>query len=743
MIGHGKKPTICRIRRRAQIRRGGQPNLDMPLLWGSGRAARSRATAQALRSLRQRSLRACGAGGALIMGRHAMDAHKARTLPRPKLARNVKKTNRLLTQTELEVNAVKGSGPRAIPAVIEPQLATLTDEVPEGQDWYFETKYDGYRMLARIEGAKVSIFSRNGKDWTNAFAHLVKALKQLPIKNAWLDGEVVVLNREGVSSFQALQNSLSEVDTSAMQYYLFDIPYINDSDLRGASLKDRKIILARILKDHSPPLHFSGHVVGQGKEAFRQACIHGLEGIIAKDAASTYAPKRSQSWLKLKCTKRQELVIGGYTDPEGSRTGFGALLLGVYEKDGKLRYCGKVGTGFNDKVLISLKKRMDNLLQDKPTFSNPPKGSDARRCHWLKPELIAEIEFTEWTRDGTLRHPSFQGLREDKDAKVVVKEEAIHAPKRAGAKPKKVVAENATQFTDNIAGIKLTHPDKMLYPDSDMTKSDLAQYYEAVQEYIVPHLTGRPLTLYRCPNGWQKACFFQKAADPSARAVLKPVTVETSEGKQEYMTADSLAAIIKLVQMSVMEIHPWGSTRKVLERPDRLIFDLDPDDAVKWPKIVEAAGLLRTILEELELKCFLKTTGGKGLHIVVPIRPTVTWDEAKSFTKSVAELLARTFPDRFLATMSKAQRKNKIFIDYLRNAEGATAIGTYCARARFGAPVSTPITWDELNTEVRHEYFNIKNVPERLQRKDPWKDFFEVKQSLTKAMIKRIAENNK
>lgn len=672
-----------------------------------------------------------------------MDAHKARTLPRPKVARSVKKTSVLLSKADLGLAGIKWAARKSIPVFINPQLATLTDEAPPGEDWYFETKYDGYRMLARIEGAKVSIFSRNGKDWTNAFAHLVKALKQLPIQNAWLDGEVVVLTREGVSSFQALQNSISEIDTSAMQYYLFDIPYVNDFDLRGTALKARKEVLARILKDQSPPLHFSGHVVGQGEEAFKQACIHGLEGVIAKDATSTYTSKRSQSWLKLKCSKRQELVIGGYTDPEGTRTGFGALLLGVYEKDGQLRYCGKVGTGFNDKLLSSLKKRMDKLIQDKPAFSNPPRGADARRCHWLKPELVGEIEFTEWTRDGTLRHPSFQGLREDKDAKVVVREVAIHAAKKPVAKAKKVAQSKPPEATDNVAGIKLTHPDKILYPDSDVTKSDLAQYYEAVRDYIVPHLAGRPLTLYRCPNGWQKACFFQKAADPSARSVLKPVTVQTSEGKQEYMTADSLAAIIKLVQMSVMEIHPWGSTRKALDKPDRLIFDLDPDDEVKWPKIVEAAGLLRTILEELDLKCFLKTTGGKGLHIVVPIRPTVSWDDAKGFTRSVAELLARTFPDRFLATMSKAQRKNKIFIDYLRNAEGATAIGTYCARARFGAPVSTPITWDELKTEVRHEHFNIKNVPARLAGKNPWEGFFEVRQSLTKAMIKRIAENNK
>jgi len=677
-------------------------------------------------------------GSSLSMGRHAMDAHRARTLDRPKAVRGAKRAP-LMTDAQLGLAAIKGAFSKALPVFVEPQLATLSRDIPEGDEWYFETKYDGYRMLARIEDGKVTIFSRNGKDWTAAFAHLVRALNRLPIKSAWLDGEVVVLARNGISSFQALQNSISEVDTSAMQYYLFDIPYANGFDLKNASLAARKALLEKILKGQGAPLHLSGHVDGHGAEVFKQACAHGLEGIIAKDSTSTYATKRSRSWLKLKCNKRQELVIGGYTDPEGSRSGFGALLLGVYEKNSRLRYCGKVGTGFNEKLLASLKKRMDGLLQDEPAFDNPPKGADARRCHWVKPELVAEIEFTEWTREGTLRHPSFQGLREDKDASLVVREMPVQLEKKerltAAPKPK-------TSGNDSIAGIALTRPEKILYPDSDVTKSDLAHYYESVEEHIVPHLTGRPLTLFRCPNGWQKACFFQKAADPSARSVLEPVTVQTSEGKQEYMTADSLAAIIKLVQMSVMEIHPWGSTRKTLDKPDRLIFDLDPDDAVKWDKIAEAAKLLKTILDELGLKSFLKTTGGKGLHVVVPIRTTVSWDEAKGFTRTVAELLARTFPDRFIATMSKAQRKNRIFIDYLRNAEGATAIGTFCARARFGAPVSTPIRWEELKTDVRHEYFNIQNVPERLKTiKDPWEGFFEMRQTLTKAMMKRMEQN--
>ncbi|HEV7800350.1 MAG TPA: DNA ligase D, partial [Burkholderiales bacterium] len=495
-------------------------------------------------------------------------------------------------------------------------------------------------------------------------------------------------------------------------------------------------------------------------------------GVVSKRARSAYAPGRGRDWVKVKCSRRQEMVIGGYTDPEGSRIGFGALLLGVYDADGKLRYSGKVGTGFNDETLKAMYKRLQALEVKQPAFSNPPRGYEAKGAHWVKPELVGEVEFTEWTNDGTLRHPSFQGLREDKKATDVVREHATptddaaepppkekaaakkksaaSAASRPAAKParakavKRVKAEPAeaqsTDDGDTIAGIKLSNPGKILYPEAGITKKDLALYYEATAEWILPHLRQRPLTLVRCPNGWGKHCFYQKHPDAKVNPIIERVTVQESAGPTQYMMANSVSALVALLQMGALELHPFGASAPKLQCPDRIVFDFDPDDGMSWATLVEAVHLMKTLLEELGLQTFIKTTGGKGLHIVLPIRPALGWDDIKQFTKSVAELLVRSFPERFIATMSKSKRQGKIFIDYLRNAEGATAISAYSLRARENAPVATPIAWSELEQDIRRDYFNVKNVPERLSKlkKDPWADFFELKQSITKAMMKKV-----
>jgi bifunctional non-homologous end joining protein LigD len=669
------------------------------------------------------------------------------------VADNVKSGAVAKRQTKSRASAgpgtVNGAVRRALPEFVAPQLATLVDQPPAGSGWVHEMKLDGYRILARMENGTARLYSRNGKEWTQNFPAVAKAAARLPVESAWLDGEVVVLQPDGRSSFQALQNAISRGEDD-MYYYVFDLPYLDGYDLRGAALIDRKRLLEGLMPAKPGVVRLSAHVAAPGASYFEEACKLKLEGIISKRADAAYQAGRSRSWVKVKCEMRQEMVIGGYTDPEGARTGFGALLLGVYE-NGELRYSGKVGTGFNDATLRMLKKKLDALAQKEAPFVNPPRGAEARRSHWVRPELVAEVRFTEWTADGTLRHPSFQGLRADKKATEVVRERPATDSAARGDEPPKPAGKTAAKKSskaktsdaksgDTIAGITLTNAAKVLYPEAGITKRDLACYYESVAEWILPHLENRPLTLVRCPNGWDKPCFFQKNADDTVDAAVERVNVTTSEGPARYMTANSLSALVALVQMGVLEIHPWGSARPKLGCPDRMIFDFDPDDDLQWSDVVEAVNLMKTLLEEIGLQGYLKTTGGKGLHIVVPLKPSRGWDEIKGFSKSVAEFFVRTFPGRFTDKVTKSRRRGKIFIDYLRNAEGATAIAAYAVRGRANAPVATPIAWSELKQEVRFDHFNVKNVPVRLKRMkiDPWAGFFEQRQTITAAMMKKV-----
>ena len=665
-------------------------------------------------------------------------------------ADNVKRGTARKSAARPKTPKIEGGTRAPMPAFIEPQLATLVKQMPNGDDWIAEMKYDGYRMLCRIEKGTARMFSRNAKDWTANFDTIARAAARLPVDNAWLDGEVVVMEPDGRSSFQALQNALSIADKSRLFYYLFDLPYLNGCDLRRAPLVERKRALQALLDSPPEVIRFSAHLEGRGEEVFRAACDLKLEGVIAKLAASPYLPGRNRNWVKVKCAQRQEMVIGGFTDPEGARTGLGALLLGVYETDGTLRYSGKVGTGFNMASLASLRKRLNALEQKTPAFSNPPRGAEARRAHWVKPELVAEVAFTEWTDDGTLRHPSFQGLREDKKASEVVRErptpngapapDAGAPPAAPAAAPRTTKSAARSASKDVVAGVQLSNPDKVLFPEEGLTKRDLARYYEAIGEWIVPQLAQRPLSLVRCPNGWQKQCFYQKNADPSVDRAIDRVQVQTNDGPATYMMANSVAAVVALLQMGVLEIHPWGATAGRLAFPDRIVFDFDPDDDLPWQAVVEAVRIIRTLLDEIGLRGFLKTTGGKGLHVVVPIEPTLRWSAVKGFSKAIAELFASTFPDRFTAKISKATRHGKIFIDYLRNDEGSTAISAYSIRARAHAPVATPVAWEELAKDIRFDHFNVRNVPARLKRlkRDPWADLLTVRQSVTKATMKRV-----
>jgi len=675
-------------------------------------------------------------------------------------------------QSDTVKKRTSGPTPKALPGAVEAalaprisvQLATLVKNVPSGDRWLHEIKLDGYRMLCRVENGACRIYSRTGKDWTANFSAIAQAAARLPCTSAWLDGEVVVLTNDGRTSFQALQNALSEDSPAKLHFYAFDLPYLDGFDLSKVALLDRKQLLQALVETNAE-LNFGDHVVGAGEVFFAQACKVGLEGIISKRIDSPYQPVRGASWVKIKCGMRQEMVIGGFTDPQNSRRGFGALLLGFYDRNGSLRYAGKVGTGFNDATLAKLRTTLDDLAQTEPPFINPPTGAEARKAHWVAPRLVAEVAFTEWTEDETLRHAAFLGLRADKLATEVIREKAkttvVRAANEEPEESGKVTEAESAPMTPTkarasradaqknpgrdddpniIAGITISNPGKPLFPEAQLTKRDLALYYHAMSEWILPHLKQRPVTLVRCPDGWEKECFYQKNATSSVAEVIARVQVQTSDGPAQYMMANSTSALVALLQMGALELHPWGSQAPKLGFPDRLIFDFDPDDDLAWERVAEAAEILKTLLGEIGLEGFLKTTGGKGLHVVIPIQPTLPWDQAKAFTKAVASLLVRTFPDRFTAKLLKSTRQGKIFVDYLRNGEGATAVAPYSIRAKANAPVAVPIAWEETSKDLRFTHFNVRTVPGRMKRlkRDPWSDFFSLRQTVTKAILKKV-----
>ena len=631
------------------------------------------------------------------------------------------------------------------------ELATLVGEAPDGDDWIHEIKFDGYRMLCRISGGKVSFISRNGKDWTARFKSLVSDLADLPMKSAILDGEVVLLDDAGRTSFQLLQNAFKSSTFAPFIYYAFDLLFLDGYDISGAAIEDRKEILKHLLpKAGDSNLKYSDHVVGKGPEFFAEAAKLKLEGIISKRLGRPYVPGRGNDWLKVKCSLREEFVIGGFTKPSGSRKHFGALLLGYYDKNKDLIYAGRVGTGFTQATLSALRKSFDNLVQKTSPFENlSGRTGQAKDVTWLKPTLVAQVEFSNWTEDRQLRHPSFQGLREDKAAKTVVRDNPVSvktvksAETASGAEQKRSRGKRGktTLATGlEVAGVVLSHPDKVLYPDDGITKQDLANYYEKIAKWVLPQVSNRLLSLVRCPGGSGSKCFFQKHPSEGTSEFLKRTPVEEKEKAEDYLSVTNMSGIIALVQMGVLEIHVWGSTADDFGKPDRLIFDLDPDPSVAWPEVVVAAKEVRLLLQELGLTSFLKTTGGKGLHIVVPIQRRSSWDEAKAFCKGVADFLVAAAPTRYIAKMSKAVRKNKIFVDYLRNDQGSTAIAAYSTRNRPGATVSVPITWNELDDKLTSDYFNISNLPARLARlkKDPWAGIDKTKQSITASMMKQL-----
>ncbi|WP_332768853.1 DNA ligase D [Pseudomonas koreensis] len=651
-----------------------------------------------------------------------------------------------------------GAHKAKLPAQLKPELATLVDSAPEGQ-WSYEIKFDGYRIMARIEGDQVQLFTRNGHDWTHKLPQQAEALAALGLESAWLDGEMIVANEQGVPDFQALQNAFEVGRSGNIVYYLFDLPYLNGVDLREVAVEERRAALATILgTQKSELLRFSEAFEETPDALLNSACQMQVEGLIGKRLGSPYVSRRSSDWIKLKCKHRQEFVIVGYTDPKGARSAFGALLLGLHDRDsGELRYAGKVGTGFNETTLKSILAQLKPLLAKSAAVVNPPSGFEAKGVHWLKPKLLAEVAFAEMTKDGSVRHAVFHGLRNDKPAKAITEERAKPVKtvesKTAEKKPAKKTAaskplskKNAASKTEsapsqaNLANgkVRITHPERVIDAVSGTTKMQLAEYYASVAEYILPHLKDRPVALVRAPDGIAGELFFQKNAERLAIPGIS--TLDKDVTGQPVMMINSAEALIGAVQMSTVELHTWNATQTDLDKPDRFVLDLDPDPTLPWKSMVEATALTLTVLDELGLKAFLKTSGGKGIHLVVPLTRKHGWDEVKDFSHAIVSHMAKLLPDRFSAVSGPKNRVGKIFIDYLRNGLGATTICTYAARAREGMPVSVPVFREEVAEIKGGNHWNIHNVHERLAEvgEEPWADIKKTRQTITAQMRKRV-----
>jgi len=743
--------------------------------------------------------------------------------------------------------AIEGAVAAKLPATLKPQLATLVDATPPGDDWSYEIKFDGYRVLARIDasgkGRDVQVFTRAGNDWTAKFGKQVKAFERLGVESAWLDGEAVVLDENGVPNFQALQNAFDSNRPQDIVVYLFDVPFLNGYDLRGVPLQQRRAILRALLEPvDDSVLRFSNDFEFSADDLLKSACDMALEGIIGKRRDSGYSSGRSATWIKLKCRRRQEFVIGGYSEPSGSRAAFGALLLGVYDSKGKLQYAGRVGTGFDAALLRSVKKELDAHETKRMPFASPPRERSRTPVHWVEPVLVAECNFAEWTSDGIVRQASFVSLRSDKPARQIVKEaprkgddvqqqtdieaQSDTAPKKrsgrragaeadddvptSGANKKRSAGKAAAgEATDNdtekdvkttakasakttakstaktageattttpaaktaskpaaktatlkdeaadtkpaasrskksaspaeVAGVRVSHPDRVIDKSTGARKIDLVQYYESVARWMLPHLADRPVSLVRAPEDIGGELFFQKH---SQKLSIPNITQHPGldPGHPPLITVESVKALVGAAQMGTIEFHTWNGVASNIEKPDRVVFDLDPDPSLGWDRMIEAAQLTRSLLDELGLTSFCKTSGGKGFHVVVPLSKHAGWDEVKEFSQAVAQHMASTLPKYFSAKMGAQNRKQKIFVDYLRNNRGSSTVAAFSARARPGLGVSVPLAWDEVASTTGGDQWNIGNLHERLAnlKSDPWADYSKTRQRITAAMRKRL-----
>jgi len=632
-----------------------------------------------------------------------------------------------------ESAGLAGAVKAPIPAKLEPQLATLATAPPNRGEWSWEIKLDGYRLMTRIQNGEPQLITRGGHDWTGKMPKLAKAIGALGIDSAWLDGEIVVLGETGLPDFNALQNAFDSSRTANIVYFLFDLPYFEGYDLRKVPLASRRRLLKQFLDDKldsrtSEQLRFSADFDADAASIMHSAARMGLEGAIAKRKDSIYESRRTETWLKLKVKQRQEFVIAGYTERSSGEAEIGSLLLGVHDDAGKLVYVGNVGAGWSAKAAAELLKRLKKLAVESPPFASkavPKRGRWTTREvgieRWVEPTLVAEVEFSDWTPDGHIRHAKYLALRGDRATSSVMREKSITPAGSGGS---------------TVSGIKVSNPERVIDPSTGMTKLELVRYYESVAEWMLPHLKGRACSLLRGPSGIEGQLFFQKHSDTLHLPEVKELDPALFPGHAALLEVPSVAALVGAAQMNVIEFHTWNSTVKRIDQPDRLVFDLDPGDGVRWDRVQEAALLTHTMLLELGLESWLKTSGGKGLHVVVPLMPKHDWDTTKDFAKAVVEHLARVIPDRFVAKSGPKNRVGKIFVDYLRNSHGATTAAAFSARARPGLGVSMPIAWDDLKALKRSDQWTVRTAREHLsfQTADPWTDYWAKKQTLTAAM---------
>lgn len=599
-----------------------------------------------------------------------------------------------------------------------PQLAKLADHPPAGDAWLHELKYDGYRIQALINDGDIRLITRNGKDWTDKYPSIVAALRSLKVESAAIDGELVAIDKKGVGRFGLLQNAADNPDVD-LRYYAFDLLFLDGRNLKSEPLLERKAKLKKILRGASKRIHYSDHIQGEGQTVIEKACALNLEGIVSKKGSASYRSGRGTSWIKSKCIGNDEFVIGGYRKSEQRGRPFASLLLGEYE-DGKLIYRGRVGTGFDAKTLEMLHQKMEPLKRKTSPFETVP--NDARRgAVWLTPKLIAQVSYTERTQDGHLRHPSFLGLREDKAAEQVT---AATVEKSDGP--------------IEILGVRLTHPDRVMFPEQGATKRDIADYYVEYEKRVLTYLKDRPLSIVRCPSGRDGECFFQKHYKASLPDHFGAVTIEQKDGKaSSYLLIESPEGLVGAAQVGALELHIWGARADNIEKPERLVFDLDPDESVPFAAVRDAATELREVLKAAGLKSFPLLTGGKGIHVICPLERRRGWSEVKTFARGLALKLAHAAPETYVAQASKTKREGKIFIDWMRNQRGATAIAPYSTRARPGAPIATPVSWRELPRIEGADAYTLGNIRARLAhlKSDPWKGYGALRQSITNAAI--------
>ncbi len=658
------------------------------------------------------------------------DSVASKAMPVP--ARRARQTTALVPDA-LPPQALKST----LPAVLSPQLAVRADAPPTGgqEDWLYEVKFDGYRLLTRIDGDHVQLITRNGHDWTHRLQPLHRALRNMHLPPGWYDGEIVVFNEAGLPDFGALQQSMENERTSRVVYYLFDLPYVGDHDLREAPLVARRAVLAHLLRETpSDEVRFSEVFEASAASVLTSACRLGLEGVIAKRKDAPYRSTRSTDWLKLKCGQRQEFVIGGFTEGKGTRAGFGALLLGLHERDGSLHHVGKVGTGFDASTLVSLHRKLVAIERRTSPFAAEVKI--AGKTHWVRPSLVAEVAFADWTLSGNIRHAVFIGLREDKPAESVEKDVELPKPNDSPAPLRKPANPPVPARRPPAPSVRVTHPERVIDASTGVTKLDLVRYYETVGPLMIEHLRQRPVALMRAPAGIDGELFFQKHL-PVATKMAGVVRLDPAldPGHDPWVAIATRRGLLSTAQWNVVEFHTQNAFARGFDKPNRMVFDLDPGEGVAWQQVREAAQLTRSLLDQLGLVSFLKTSGGKGLHVVVPLRRQHGWDTVKGFAQAVVQHMSDTIPQRFVARSGPKNRVGKVFVDYLRNGRGATTVSAWSARARPGMGVSVPLAWNELSELRAGDHWTVRNIEERLAiGNGPWKDYGRSARPLTTGM---------